>query len=201
MHTEFGHCPRIVLEQILRSSKSSKEMLNAAKYFKCTACTNNARLPQTSKTTLPKPYVFNDTVGVDVFELHDYEGERYSFFNMLCLGTKFQVVGYLGTLKGPPTSEDCLRIFNQAWTTWAGYPKELHADRGVHNRGVFANDLGAHGIAISPIGLQSPEQIGSVERHGDLWKAIVKRVISSKRLVGEEQIRRLTPEITMMKND
>ena len=91
-----------------------KEMLNAAKYFKCTACTNNARLPQRSKTTLPKPYVFNHTVGVDVFELHDYEGERHSFFNMLCLGTKFQVVGYLGTLKGPPSSEDGLKIFNQA---------------------------------------------------------------------------------------
>ena len=30
MHTEFGHCPRTVLEQILRASKSSKEMLNAA---------------------------------------------------------------------------------------------------------------------------------------------------------------------------
>ena len=136
-----------------------------------------------------------------MFELHDHEGERHSFFNMLCLGTKFQVVGYLGPLRGPPTSEECLKIFNQAWTTWAGYPTELHADRGVHNRGMFAKDLGDHGIAISPIGLQSPEQIGSVERHGDLWKAIAKRVISSKRLVGEEQIRRMTPEITMIKND
>ena len=72
-------------------------------------------------------------------------------------------------MKGPPASEDCLKIFNQTWTIWAGYPKELHADRGVHNRGAFAKDLGSHGIAISPIGFQSPEQIGTVERHGDLW--------------------------------
>ena len=68
-------------------------------------------------------------------------------------------------------------------------------------RGAFARDLGCHGVAIAPIGLQSPEQIGAVERHGDLWKAIAKRVISSKRLVGEEQVKRLTPEITMVKND
>ena len=153
LHTEFGHAPRTVLEQILRASKASADMRNAAKYFKCTACMNNAKLPQRSKTTLPKPYTFNHCVGVDVFELHDYEGARHSYFNVLCLGTKYQVVGYLGTLTGPPTSEQCLDMFNSIWAVWAGYPKEVHADRGLHNRGQFARFLGANGIPISPIGL------------------------------------------------
>ena len=52
-----------------------------------------------------------------------------------------------------------------------------------------------------PIGLESPEQLGIVERHGDLWKAIARRIISSKRIYGYEQMQLLVPEVTSVKNE
>ena len=110
MHNELGHVSISVLLNILRASRADKDMIDAAKLFKCIHCENNKPAPQTSKVALPKPYVFNFYIGVDVFELHDAAGDSHSFFNIVCLGTRFQVVGYLGMLRGPPKSSACLDI-------------------------------------------------------------------------------------------
>ena len=49
--------------------------------------------------------------------------------------------------------------------------------------------LGAHGICPSNIGLESPEQLGKVERKGGMWKKVAKRVIQSEKLIGEDAMR------------
>ena len=58
--------------------------------------------------------------------------------------------------------------FMDKWVSWAGWPKHVRVDRGVHNRGDFAKVLQAHGICPFNIGLESPEQLGKVERKGDV---------------------------------
>ena len=73
----------------------------------------------------------------------------------------------------------------QSWVSWAGWPKELTADRGLHNRGEFSRMLGAHGICPKNVGLESPEQLGRVERHGALWKKVAGRTVHSQRIKGE----------------
>ena len=61
--------------------------------------------------------------------------------------------------------------------------------------------MAEHGIPITNIGVESPEQIGTVERHGGLWKSIAKRVIASREIVGPDQMRQLIPEICIVKNE
>ena len=61
--------------------------------------------------------------------------------------------------------------------------------------------LGAHGISPKHIGLESPEQLGRVERHGDMWKGIAKRVINSKRVKGPEQMQLMAYELNATIND
>ena len=61
--------------------------------------------------------------------------------------------------------------------------------------------LGAHGIAIRNIALESPEQLGRTERHGDIWKQIAKRVIDSQRIRGADQMRLLAYELNAVIND
>ena len=78
MHTQFGHCPRQVLIQILKQSKATDDFVEAAKKFRCESCALNTVAPQTSKVSKPKEYGFNNDVGPDVFELHDHAGGRYS---------------------------------------------------------------------------------------------------------------------------
>ena len=49
--------------------------------------------------------------------------------------------------------------------------------------------LGAHGICPRNIGLESPEQLGRVERHGKIWKTVAKRTVHAQKLKGEEDMR------------
>ena len=79
-------------------------------------------------------------------------------------------------------------------------PEEVVVDRGLHNRGIFAKTLLQCGTQIFTTALESPEQLGSVESHGGLWKDIAKRVISAKRIDGDEQMELLAAEINNIKN-
>ena len=97
--------------------------------------------------------------------------------NIVDQGTNFQIVWYLRPGFGQPSSSECLKAFQQAWTNWAGWPKKVVTDRGLHNRGVFARTLGTMGTEIRNTALESPEQLGRTERHGGMWKATAKRVI------------------------
>ena len=74
LHNQFGHKPKEPLIEILKAAKCPEEYIRAAKYFRCTDCDLNAKLPkQTQKAAMPQPYVFNKTVGVDVNYLTDAE--------------------------------------------------------------------------------------------------------------------------------
>ena len=77
---------------------------------------------------------------------------------------------------GTPSSRTCLTAFQQHWCAWAGAPKRIVLDRGLHNRGVFLRWQKKKAIDIRDAGVESPEQIGRTERHGGLWKDIFKKV-------------------------
>ena len=80
MHEEWGHMPGSVMIEILKLSKSPPEYIEAAKKLRCKACDVTAPPKQRSKSSIPHMnYVFNHTIGVDVFDLHDYEGQCWLF--------------------------------------------------------------------------------------------------------------------------
>ena len=72
------------------------------------------------------------------------------------------------------------------WVQWAGYPKYIVADRGLHNRRIFAKELSAAGVYCGNIGLEAPYQLGKVERHVDTWKKLMGRVVINKNIRGIE---------------
>ena len=89
--------------------------------------------------------------------------------------------------------------FLQGWVIWSGWPRAVLTDRGLHNRGVFAQLLGAHGVSIKNIGLESPEQLGRTERHGGMWKRVAKRAVHAQKVKGvDEMIILALPSNTMM---
>ena len=186
MHREWGHLNHTVLKKILKAAKAPQEYLDAVDAHLCHGCVANApKAPQTTKVGPPRhPYEFNHTVGVDVFDLHDDDGQGWLFLNIVDMGTNFQIVTLLCQGPGVPSSRLCGQAFMTSWVSWAGWPKDLVADRGLHNREYFARMLGAHGICPHNTGLESPEQLGRVERHGKLWKTTAKRVIHGQKLKG-----------------
>ena len=123
------------------------------------------------------------------------------FLNIVDQGTNFQVVVHLLQGTGVPSSKVCADAFMLHWVSWAGWPKEVVVDRGLHNRGRFARMLGAHGICPRNTGLESPEQLGRTERHGDMWKMTAKRAIVSKKIIGADHMKLLSCENNPVMNE
>ena len=90
--------------------------------------------------------------------------------NMVDIGTSLQIEAVLRLGHGTPSSLQCLGAFMQYWVSWAGYPDELVADRGLNNRGTFVKELAAACVYCGSIGLEAPYQLAKVERHEDMWK-------------------------------
>ena len=200
MHRQFGHvAPRVLLE-ILRASGAKPEFLRAAKFLRCEGCDAHRPKAQTSKVTLPRTYEFNRTVGVDIFEVKDADNTRYSILSMVDQGTCFQQACVVREGGSQPSSQACFKAFQEKWSSWAGQPHEVVTDRGLHNRGAFAQGLASRGTTVTTIGVESPEMIGRTERHGGLLKAMIVRTIAELKLIGSESIAEATNQCVITKN-
>eukprot|EP00973_Karenia_brevis_P096030 12430305-Karenia_brevis.AAC.1 len=100
---------------------------------------------------MPRPYTFSNAVGIDVNYLADSDGTTFILLNMVDTGTRYQIEAVLREGRGTPTSLRCLDTMMQTWISWGAYPKEIVADRGLNNRGIFATELSAGGVYCSNI--------------------------------------------------
>ena len=85
---------------------------------------------------------FNHEVGVDVFEIVDSVGIRFSILNSVCTGTTYDQAWNVRESEtlGSPQSHVCLRAFVHGWTRWSGWPRLVRCDRGtLHKRHVQIN--------------------------------------------------------------
>ena len=89
---------------------------------------------------------------------------------------------------GSPSSDACLRAFVHCWTRWAGWPWLVRCDRGTHNRGVLNSARAKNGVMIRLAGLGAAEQIGRVERRGNMRKKIMSKVINDTHASGRESM-------------
>ena len=201
LHRQFGHCPNRVLVEILRASGAKVDLIQAARLMRCQGCEHERPKPQTAKVALPRTSQFNESVGIDIFEVKDKSGTRCSILSFICLGTTYHQAAIIqeGTT-GQPSSRKCLEIFLEKWIQIFGTPTEVVSDRGLHNRGAFAKGLSSRGVILRNIGVESPEQLGRVERHGGILKGMMQRIIHELGLTGELQVKEALSEALHTKN-
>ena len=190
LHRNFKHLPRNALVQMLRAAKAPKDFIEAAKSHRCDVCEATRPPVRTNKVARPKPYIFNHEIGVDVLEVKDAAGTFYDLLNVVDYGTTFQQAFIVreGSTNGVPSSSSCLDAFVRGWSRPFGWPKFLAADRGMHNRGVFGQTMSKKGVRINPAALESPEQIGRVERRNQTLKQMLNKVIKETNVVGKHQL-------------
>ncbi|CAE7397392.1 unnamed protein product, partial [Symbiodinium necroappetens] len=157
--------------------------------------------PRTHPVSAPPPYEFNHPVPVDVPETADYVGHKYSWLNIVDVGTSYQVVTLVRVGGGQPSSSKCLQKFMQHWVSPFGWPKVVSHDRGLHNRGAFAHGLSSHGVQIRQAGLESPEHIGKCERHGGIIKRAFKRLVKDHNVVGKDDVKKAMLAAQVVKNE
>ena len=200
LHRQFGHCPKKVLINLLRTAKIDKSYIDAANFHRCNQCEDAQPRRNAHTVSLPERYSFNHALGIDVFESLDARGDKYQVMNLVCLGTCFQLTEIVREGEGLPSSARCLEAIQRRWTCWAGMPTVLRCDRGLHNRGVLAQFCAAHGIQVSHAPLETPEAIGRVERHGGALKAMVRKVVAQTQAVGPSQLQSVLDECCLTKN-
>ena len=61
--------------------------------------------------------------------------------------------------------------------------------------------MSAAGVYCGNIGLEAPYQIGTVERHGGIWKKVAGRVIETREVRGIEAMRRMACEVNSVVNE
>ena len=189
LHHMIGHKPKEAVIQILKGARAAPTLIEAATYFKCEACSeiNKDKPPRPAKA--PSRYEFNREICVDVFEVEDDNDQRHSVFSIVCAGACFHQAAIVRVGGGTPYSKKCLQKLNSRWVSWAGWPRILTSDRGVHNKGVFSRALTQNGVFWRQAGLEAPEQIGRAERHGGILKEVIKRLVVYHHVIGKQAMK------------
>ena len=114
LHRAFGHVPKSVMVNLVRTAKVSKEFVDAIKLYRWETCEKISAKKPIHKVTLPNDYTFNHTLGIDILELTDVTGQKYQVLNMVCIGICFQQAEVVKVGAGQASSRSCLD--DPVWT-------------------------------------------------------------------------------------
>ena len=182
LHRQFNHPAPRTLEAILKAGGASKEFVQAAKLVRCDTCIKTSGKPRGHPVgSGTKEYQVGDALGVDILEVVDSDKQRFQCMNMVDIASGFQQLEVLRPVSKEP-------------------PKVLMADRGTHNRELLSKWAAEKGIDLKYAPTEAPWQLGKVERHGGLAKAIVRKVIHETPVRGITEVRRAAQEVVAIKN-
>ena len=201
LHHMLGHKPKAVMRQVLKAGGAPPEQLAGVELFHCDKCDEAVPPLRLHPVKAPARYTFNHEVLIDVFEAKDATGERFSFLSIVCTGTLFHVVVMVRPGGGTPSSRKCASQFAASLVAWAGWPVCVTCDRGVHNRGVFAQVLSAHGVYLRTAGVEAAEQIGRCERHGGIIKHNLSLVVTARGIQGKAAMKMAAATCVSAKNE
>ena len=121
LHRQFERTSPKVLANLLRAARVDPEFIKGVKLLRFNDCEESAPRRTAHKVSLPEKFVFNHSIGIDVFELLEGQGTKFQVLNMICFGTCFQLCEIARQGSGTPSSAKCLDALKRRWMTWAGH--------------------------------------------------------------------------------
>ena len=93
IHNNCGHPSKEEFLRALRLSRARSEVVNnLRREFECPACAAKGHPPMPRMfAALPRTFRFNETLGVDLFEIESPDGTKIIFCNMVCWCTLYQL--------------------------------------------------------------------------------------------------------------
>ena len=189
------------MRQVLKANGAPPEQLAGVELFHCDKCDEAVPPLRLHPVKAPARCTFNHEVLIDVFEAKDATGERFSFLSIVCNGTLFHVVVMVRPGGGTPSSRKCAAKFAASWVAWAGWPVCVTCDRGLHNRGIFAQVLSAHEVYLRTAGVEAAEQLGRCERHGGIFKHNLSLVVTACGIQGKAAMKMAAATCVSVKNE
>ena len=174
IHNNCGHPSKEDFLRVLRLSRAWPEVLDyVRREFECPACAAKGHLSKPGlPAALPRTIRFNETLGVDLFEIESPDGSKIVFCSMMCWDTLYQLcIPVLDKTAG--TVAKCIA---GRWIQYFGPPMLVIADQGKELVGTqFKEFTNANSIFLQIIDVRAPWQNGRTERHGDIYKRIFER--------------------------
>ena len=199
-HVNFGHPTNVALMRICTRAKCKPEIIKAIELLRCDVCGDHIKKKSVRPVKMPGHYVFNYHISCDTLFAQDFEANSYAFLNIVCNGTKYQVVGYLGC-NATPSAETCRDLFINIWQSWAGLPQLLTVDAGKEWLGPFTEWMSTHGVELTRAPTERWQVIGLTEKMGGLWKELWKRVVDECHVVGEDDVKSTAGIVTQTINE
>eukprot|EP00971_Amphidinium_carterae_P316079 6282655-Amphidinium_carterae.1 len=106
--------------RMLKRAGAHPDVLRLVPLMPCPTCQDSLhrRFPRAVRRPHGE-YTFNQSVGMDVFYVHDCARQTFKCLNIVCLQSQFQVVSVLEAGHGPPSASTVIEHFSLVWTSWA----------------------------------------------------------------------------------
>jgi hypothetical protein len=172
-HDGLGHPGKERFLRILANSKTSSKVMEIAKSMKCSVC-EKFRLPRPARAAAPpKEIGLNEIVGIDTIQLRaPFSNKTKYCIKIVDYSSHFQLVVPL-----TGHTAEATRAGYRLWLKIFGAPRKLLCDLGREFQKQFETLAEADGSELLPSSLETPEQRGFVERHGQLFKDIFYKTI------------------------
>ena len=199
IHNNCGHPSKEEFLRALRLSRARPEVLHfVRREFECPACAAKGHPPKPRlPAALPRTFRFNETLGLDLFEIESPDSSKIVFCNMVCWGTLYQ----LCIPVVDKTAETVAKCVAERWIQYFGPPLVIIADQGKEFVGTqFKEFTNANSILLHIIDVRAPWQNGRTERHGDIYKKIFERARWLHSPSSSVALQRLAMECNAAKN-
>ena len=194
-HDGLGHPDRERFLRILRYSKASEEVLQAAKQLECSICRRHQMTRPPRRAAPPRELGANECIGVDVVYLPTIGQRSRPALNIIDWGTKFQMVLPLKS-KQPHEIREAYRH----WLRFFGAPQTIALDLGKEFKGVFAQRAETDGSFLDPASVEAPYQRAITERHGKTFKFMLLKAMDEYNCEDMKDWENLVDVVNMMKN-
>eukprot|EP00435_Cladocopium_sp_Y103_P018581 s757_g4.t1 len=158
---------------------------NAAKHHKCDIC-QERRQPKTRRpASLPAPKDAGDQANIDLIDVYDSSGTKFTAIHIIDYATRFQ----LAELLPRKTAANVISFLKKRWLPVFGCPRTLVADQG---REFISHELAefcaGHSILLWHCGVGAPWQNGVCERAGGTLRVILAAMVNAHQVQGFEEL-------------
>ena len=195
IHRNLGHPEPLKLAEQLQLSKYPESMVEGARDYVCDTCVETSKVKHQRPAKLKEPTEFNDVVGLDGFFWKGRGGFQVYVVHCIDEASLF----HLGRRSSTRHLSEAIRILNETWTAWAGFPRHMYLDpAGEFRSDQLLSYLQQHNT--SHFMTAEAWQRGRVERHGDILKTMLERFDTDKAIESIEEFDQVLLECFRAKN-
>ena len=186
IHTNLGHPHNSAMVRQLSQANATPMALMGARALKCAVC-ERLRPPRQQRPAKSFPITkrFNERVMLDLLYAKDSAGETFVFLNQVDDAITYQVL----TLLPGRESQHINKALVNGWFRFFGFPESLLIDaEGAMKSFDFEELMAQSGIMIRFVPPDAHYQLGKGERHGDIVREIMHRLIHQHGIIGSDSM-------------